>query len=84
MPNTITWTVAEYEPSKAVTLTGTGMAGVKVSINLDVEPIDTGSSMTLSAQFEGQMIVGAIGTAIEKAGNQELDESLAKLATLVS
>ena len=34
--------------------------------------------------LEGQMLVGAIGQAVEKAGNQELDESMAKLTELLS
>ncbi|MGI8678303.1 MAG: type II toxin-antitoxin system Rv0910 family toxin [Jatrophihabitans sp.] len=84
MPNTITWTVAELEPNKFVKLTGTGMAGVKVSIGLGVEPKGSGSAMSISAEFEGQMLVGAIGAAVEKAGRTELDESTAKLQTLVS
>jgi carbon monoxide dehydrogenase subunit G len=84
MPNTITWTVEEYQPPRAVRLTGTGMAGVKVAITLDVEPQGNGTAMSITAEFEGQMIVGAIGQAVEKAGRQELDESMAKLAELVA
>jgi carbon monoxide dehydrogenase subunit G len=84
MPNTITWTVDEYEPPRSVRLSGTGMAGVKVAITLDVAPAGSGSAMSLAAEFEGQMIVGAIGAAIEKAGNAELDSSLAKLGELVA
>ncbi len=84
MPNTITWTVDEYEPPKSVRLSGSGMAGVKVAIGLDVAPEGTGSTMSLVAEFEGQMIVGAIGQAVEKAGIQELDASLAKLRELVA
>jgi carbon monoxide dehydrogenase subunit G len=84
MPNTITWTVEEYDPPTSVKLTGTGMAGVKVAITLGVEPSGTGSAMSLTAEFEGQMLVGAIGQAVEKAGRQELDESTAKLAALVA
>jgi carbon monoxide dehydrogenase subunit G len=84
MPNTITWTVAEYDPPKSVRLTGTGMAGVKVAIGLSVEPNDAGTAMSISAEFEGQMLVGAIGQAVEKAGRTELDESMAKLAELVA
>jgi hypothetical protein len=30
------------------------------------------------------MIVGAIGQAVEKAGNQELDESMGRLTELVA
>jgi carbon monoxide dehydrogenase subunit G len=76
--------VDEYEPPKSVRLSGTGMAGVKVAISLDVEPAGSGTAMSLAAEFEGQMIVGAIGAAIEKAGNTELDNSLAKLGELVA
>jgi carbon monoxide dehydrogenase subunit G len=83
MPNTITWTVDEYAPPKSVRLSGTGMAGVKVAIGLEVTPSDAGSTMSLTAEFEGQMIVGAIGAAVEKAGNAELDASLEKLTALV-
>jgi carbon monoxide dehydrogenase subunit G len=84
MPNTITWTVEEYEPPKSVRLTGTGLAGVKVAITLDVEPRGDGTAMSIAAEFEGQMIVGAIGQAVENAGRQELDESTARLAELVA
>jgi uncharacterized protein YndB with AHSA1/START domain len=84
MPNTITWTVDEYDPPNSVRLSGTGMAGVKVAITLEVAPSGTGTAMTIIAEFEGQMIVGAIGQAVEKAGIQELTESTAKLAELVA
>ena len=84
MPNTITWTVDEYEAPKHVRLSGTGMAGVKVAIGLDVAPAGEGTAMSIVAEFEGQMIVGAIGAAVEKAGITELDQSLAKLGELVA
>jgi carbon monoxide dehydrogenase subunit G len=84
MPNTITWLVEEYDPPKSVKLSGTGMAGVKVAITLEVEPAGAGTAMSIIADFEGQMIVGAIGQAVEKAGHQELAESTAKLAELVA
>ena len=84
MPNTITWTVAAYDANSSVTLTGTGMAGVKVSITLEVSPNGGGSDMTIVAAFEGQMLVGAIGAAVEKAGRTELDESTGRLAALMA
>lgn len=84
MPNTIEWTVAEYEANRYVRLTGTGMAGVQVAIGLGVEPQGSGTAMSITADFEGQMLVGAIGQAVEKAGRTELDESTAKLATLIA
>ena len=84
MPSTITWTVDEYEAPKRVKLSGTGMAGVKVAIALDVEPHGDGARVSIAADFEGQMIVGVIAQAIEKAGRQELEASLAKLGELVA
>lgn len=84
MPNTIAWTVDEYEAGSTVSISGAGMAGAKLSVTLTVTPTDTGSALTISSTFEGQMIVGAIGAAIERAGLADLDKSLANLEALVS
>jgi carbon monoxide dehydrogenase subunit G len=76
MPNTITWTVDEYAAPSKVVISGTGMAGVKVAIDLEVTPTDSGSRFDLATSFEGAMIVGALGKAIEKQGAVELNSSL--------
>ena len=83
MPNTITWTVDEYDAPTTLAISGTGMAGVKVAIELTATPIDNGSRFDLSASFEGQMIVGALGKAIEKQGAAELESSLDNFAGLL-
>ena len=83
MPNTITWTVDEYEAPSKLAISGTGMAGVKVAIELEATPTDSGSRFDLSASFEGQMIVGALGKAIEKQGAAELESSLDNFAGLL-
>jgi uncharacterized protein YndB with AHSA1/START domain len=83
MPNTISWTVEEYDPGKTVTLSGTGMAGVKISMTAAVSGDETSSTLDLKTSFEGQMLVGAIGAAVEKAGLADLDASLAKLDALI-
>jgi carbon monoxide dehydrogenase subunit G len=84
MDNTIEWTLEEYTPPKATKLAGTGMAGVKVSIGLTVEPLGDGSKVDIEAVFEGQMLVGAIGQAVEKASRAELQTSLEKLKALLA
>jgi carbon monoxide dehydrogenase subunit G len=76
MPNTITWTVDSYDAPSHVSISGTGMAGVKVAIDLSVAPSDSGARFDLATSFEGQMIVGALGKAIEKQGTTELESSL--------
>lgn len=83
MPNTITWTVEDFQPPSRLTISGTGMAGVRVSFQLSVEPTATGSTAVIDAEFTGQMIVGALGKAVEKDGKKNLDASLAKFAALV-
>ena len=83
MPNTITWTVDEYAAPAKLSISGTGMAGVKVAIDLVVTPTDGGSRFDLATTFEGQMIVGALGKAIEKQGAQELENSLAAFQELL-
>ena len=86
MPNTITWTVEEFDAPHRLVISGTGMAGVKVSFALSVtaaESAATGSRASIEASFEGQMIVGALGKAVEKDGKKNLDASLAKFAELV-
>lgn len=83
MPNTITWTVDEYDAPSTLAISGTGMAGVKISIGLAATPVDAGCRFDLSCSFEGQMIVGALGKAIEKQGAVELETSLDKLAELL-
>jgi len=83
MPNTIEWTVEEYDAPSQIKLAGTGMAGVKISIESGIEAAGSGSKLTIKTTFEGQMLVGAIGAAVEKAGLADLDKSLAKLRDLL-
>jgi uncharacterized protein YndB with AHSA1/START domain len=84
MANKIEWTVEVYQPPSRVKIAGTGMAGVRVAFTLSVEPTDSGSRAAIDAEFTGQMVVGAIGAAVEKQSRKELDASLEKLAGLVS
>ena len=83
MPNTISWTVEEYTDGESITLSGTGMAGVKISISVDVTGAADSSTLDLKTSFEGQMLVGAIGAAVEKAGLADLEASLVKLTELL-
>lgn len=82
MANKIEWNVDEYSPPKALRISGTGMAGVEVAFTLAVEPAAEGATATIDAEFTGQMIVGALGTAVEQNSKKELDASLEKLAGL--
>ncbi|WP_020666656.1 type II toxin-antitoxin system Rv0910 family toxin [Amycolatopsis nigrescens] len=83
MANKIEWTVDSYQPPSSLSISGTGMAGVKVKFDLSVEETAEGSRATIDAEFTGQMIVGALGKAVEKDGKKNLDKSLEQFATLL-
>ena len=85
MANTISWTVREFDEPSKLTIGGTGMAGVKTTFTLGVSSDDNGgSTATIDAEFEGQMVVGALGKAVEKDAQANLDASLAKLTELLT
>ncbi len=86
MTNKIEWTVEEYNPPKSLKISGTGLAGAQISFTLSVGAgsSDATAEVKIDAEFTGQMMVGAIGQAVEKNAGVELDKSLAQLAALVS
>lgn len=84
MPNTVDWTVEQYTPLRSVTLTGNGMAGVKVKFVFGVEVTDGWTAGSLSAEFVGQILVGPIGKAVEKEVAKQLQLSLEKLADMLA
>jgi hypothetical protein len=45
---------------------------------------DGGSTASISAEFEGQMVVGALGKAVEKDAQANLEQSLDNLSELVA
>jgi carbon monoxide dehydrogenase subunit G len=84
MTNKIEWTVEEYDAPTSLKISGTGLAGAQISFTLSVGGEGDKATVTIDASFTGQMMVGAIGQAVEKNAAVELDKSLAKLADLVS
>jgi uncharacterized protein YndB with AHSA1/START domain len=84
MPNTIEWTVEEFDAPSVLRISGTGMAGVRTTFSMSVAANDDGGSTAqIDAEFEGSMITGALGKAVEKDAQANLDESLANIAKLI-
>jgi carbon monoxide dehydrogenase subunit G len=84
MANKIDWTVDAFDAPSLVKMSGTGMAGVKVGLSIAVSGQGDTSTASIETMFEGQMVVGALGKAVEKDAKKNLDESMAKLASLVA
>lgn len=85
MANKLEWTVAALDAPNKMVLNGTGMAGVKTNFtfNINANP-EGGSTVLVEGDFEGALIKGALGKAVEKDGRKQLDTSLEALDTLAA
>ncbi|MEV0432616.1 SRPBCC family protein [Nocardia sp. NPDC050413] len=83
MANKMEWVVGEVAPTRLV-MTGTGMAGVKATFSFDLTPDGDQTEVQVAGEFEGSLIKGALGKAVEKDGTKQLQTSLDKLAALAA
>jgi carbon monoxide dehydrogenase subunit G len=84
MANKIEWTIDSIDAPRSLVLSGTGMAGVKAQFTFTIDPAESGSKFTVFGDFEGALIKGALGKAVEKDGIKQLDKSLDQLDALAS
>jgi uncharacterized protein YndB with AHSA1/START domain len=84
MANKIEWTIESVDAPRGLVLSGTGMAGVKAQFTFTVESAESGSKFTVLGDFEGALIKGALGKAVEKDGVKQLDKTLDQLDALAS
>lgn len=84
MANKLEWDIVAYEKGKKLTMAGTGMAGVKVEFSFIVEPAESGSQFSVVGDFEGALIKGALGKAVEKGFGKQLDKSVEQLDELAA
>jgi uncharacterized protein YndB with AHSA1/START domain len=84
MANKIEWTIDSIDAPRSLVLSGTGMAGVKAQFTFTIDPAESGSNFTVFGDFEGALIKGALGKAVEKDGIKQLDKTLDQLDELAS
>jgi len=82
MANKIEWVVEDVQEPTRLVLAGTGMAGVKARFAFELTPVDGGTEVNIAADFEGQLIKGALGKAVEKDATKQVQESVQKLEAL--
>lgn len=83
--NRISWLVESFAPPNSLAISGHGVGGVKVSLNLSIRADGPGrSSVTIDAEVTGKPVFGPIGLAIGRAVRADLRKSVAALADLVS
>jgi len=84
MANKLEWDIVVYEAGRKVTMAGTGMAGVKVEFSFLVAPEGSGTQLSVVGDFEGALIKGALGKAVEKGFRKQLDKSVEQLDALAA
>lgn len=84
MANKIDWIVGAVDAPTRLVLSGTGMAGVRATFEFTITPEGSGSRFTVTGDFEGALVKGALAKAVEKDGAKQLDKSLDALDTLAS
>jgi carbon monoxide dehydrogenase subunit G len=82
MANKLEWVVESVEPGRSLVIAGTGMAGVKSRFEFTLAPNGDSTKVDIDASFDGSLIVGALGKAVEKDANKNLSDSLEKLVAV--
>lgn len=83
--NRVNWRIERYTPPKGLRITGAGVGGVRVSLNLAIRPDGTDrATVTIDAEVAGGPVLGPIGLAIGRALRVDLRRSAAALAELLS
>lgn len=84
MANKMEWTIGTVDAPAKLVLAGAGMAGVKTEFTFAIEPHGSGSKVSVSGDFEGALIKGAVGKAVEKDGVKQITKTLEQLDALAS
>lgn len=84
MANVVEWTVDHFDPPTELRISGTGLVGAQIAFTLGVVPAaGDASTVSIDAEFTGQIMQGAIGAAVEKNAGVELEKSLVNLQSLI-
>jgi hypothetical protein len=82
--NRVRWHVERYAPPTGLTISGRGVGGVRIALDLTVHGDGDGHSMiTVDADVTGRPVFGPVGMAIGRAVRADLRKSVATLAALV-
>jgi Polyketide cyclase / dehydrase and lipid transport len=82
--NRVRWHIERYAPPTGLTISGRGVGGVRIALELRVSADGDGrSAVTIDAEVTGRPVVGPVSLAIGRAVRADLRKSVAALAALV-
>ena len=82
--NRIRWRVESFTPPASLSISGRGVGGVRVALNLSIRAAGESSSrVTVDAEVTGRPVFGPLGMVIGRAVRADVRRSVAALADLV-
>jgi hypothetical protein len=82
--NRVRWHVERYAPPTGLTISGRGVGGVRIALELRIRADGArASTVTVDAEVTGRPVFGPVGMVIGRAVRADLNKSVAALATLV-
>lgn len=84
LPIPMKWTVTEYDEPRAFAMSGTAIAGVKVSIRFGIAEAPAGSVLALAAELEGALVSGTLRGTVESFADAQLVASTTALSELLT
>ena len=82
-PAEVEWTIAELEPARTLTIRGKGPMAVSVATRYTLTPDGDATTVRIDGEFTGAA-VSLMAGKLKDSGTAALNESLRKLAGLVS
>ena len=80
--NRVRWTVRTAEPPRRLVLSGAGIGGTKLGLELLVAAKGSGSAVTVDIDLGGRPLFGPIGSVVARALKGDIERSLDKFVEL--
>ena len=81
--NKVTWVVDEYDAPRHISLSGEGVGGTRVSLDMQVSPDGSGSRFDFAVDFSHPALKGPLGSIAGKTIKSDLAGSLERFNQLL-
>ncbi len=82
MRNRVTWTVCQFDPPTALSVSGEGVGGTRYTLSMRVDSTDEGCTFTVRMDLGGAPLFGPIGSAAARAVKGDIDRSIKEFERL--
>jgi hypothetical protein len=82
--NMMTWHVSVVDSPSRLVVTGRSNAGVRCRFEMRITPTVNGSEFTVACDFHGEVMKGALDSAVERDGIRQLGCAMHKLDALAA